>query len=91
MDDHVKSLGRYFTDAARAAVAEARRLKRENAIPVDTPKVFVIRVPPANKEFGWEIRRFGSVVLRRGVDQFGTAEEARVAGEAVLADLAMVG
>ena len=85
MDDFAKSQGRYFTAAARAAAAEVRRQKRENPIPVDTPKVFVIRVPPTNKGFGWEIRRFGSIVLSRSAEKFDTAAEAMAAGEAALA------
>ena len=85
MDDHTKSSRRYFTEAARAAAAEAKRLKRENAVPRDTPAVFVVRVPPANKMFGWEIRRFGSLVLTRSEDRFTTAADARAAGEAALA------
>ena len=87
MDDQAKSPGSRFTEAARAAGAKARRLKWESSVPKDTPAVFVVRVPPTNRPFSWEIRRYGSFVLQRGVDQFATAAEARVAGETALAAL----
>ena len=76
---------RYFTDAARVAAGEARRLKREHPVAKGLPEVFAVHLPARGKTFGWEIRRFGSVVLEQGVDQFDTAAEARAAGEAVLA------
>ena len=75
---------RYFTEVARAAAAESRRLKRENPAPKGMAEVFAVRLPPTGKTFGWEIRRFGSLILGRGVDQFGTAAEARTAGEAAM-------
>ncbi len=73
-----------FTAAARAAAMEARRRRQENSLPKDTPEVFAVRLPLAGMTFGWEIRRFGSVVLARGAETFETAAEARVAGEAAL-------
>lgn len=76
---------RHFTDAARAAAVEARRRKRETAIPRQTPEVYVVRVPGACLQFGWEIRRFGAVVLERAETSYPTMQAARTAGETTLA------
>jgi hypothetical protein len=46
--------------------------------------VFAVHFPATAGTFSWEIRRFGSIVLQRGIEQFSTAAEARVAGEVVL-------
>lgn len=59
----------------------------ENPIPKDRPEVFVIRVPPTNRPFSWEIHRYGSLVLQRGIEEFATTGEARMAGETNLAEL----
>ena len=56
---------RRFTDAARAAALEARRRKREQALPRGIPEVFVVRGPAVSLGYGWEIRRFGRAVLDR--------------------------
>lgn len=85
MNDQLKPTRRYFTSAARAAAAEAIRRKKENAIPKDRPSVFVVRVPPTNKDYGWEIRRYGNIVLRRSAETFATLSEARIAGDIALA------
>ena len=73
-----------FSDAARAAAIEARRRKREQAVPLGTPEVFVVRRPDACLGYGWEIRRFGAVVLDRSVTDYSTLQGARSAGEAAL-------
>lgn len=75
---------RHFTEAARAAAAEARRRKREEALPRETPEVFVVRQPQANLQFMWEIRRFGAVVLGRGEVGYANPRAARSAGLEVL-------
>ena len=75
---------RHFTDAARAAALEARRRKREAAIPRGTPEVFVVRLPGASLLFGWEIRRFGAVVLDRSRADYPTMRDAYVAGREAL-------
>ena len=75
---------RHFTDAARVAALAARRQKTENALPVDTPAVFVVR--HEDGRFGWEIRRYGAVLLRRGAETYETAVLARAAGELALSD-----
>ncbi|MGI4764334.1 MAG: hypothetical protein ACRYGP_04610 [Janthinobacterium lividum] len=48
-------------------------------------KVFVSRAPPPGKGFRWEIRRFGTFVLKAGDVEYDTVAAAQVAGEAVLA------
>lgn len=75
---------RHFTEAARAAAAEARRRKREEALPRETPEVFVVRQPEAHLQFIWEIRRFGAVVLGRGEVGHASPRAARSAGLEVL-------
>ncbi len=75
---------RRFTDAARAAALEARRRKRETAIPRETPDVFVVRLPGAALQFGWEIRRFGAVVLDRSRADYATTRDAYAAGREAL-------
>lgn len=72
--------GRRFTDAERAAAVEAQRRKRDEAEPPGTPEVFVVRLSGAHFPFGWEIRRFGALVLDRGQTGFATVDEARTAG-----------
>lgn len=76
---------RHFTDAARAAAAVARRLKKENPAPIDTLKVFAVR--QADGRFGWEIRRFGALVIQRSVMTYSSLIEARSAGEQALPEV----
>lgn len=84
MIDQPRSPGRHFTDAARAAGLEARRRKAKPPALKGVPEVFAVHLPSAAKTFSWEIRRFGSLVLERGIDRFATVGEARVAGEAAM-------
>ena len=83
-----KTNRRHFTDAARAAAAETKRRKRETALPRGVPEVFVVRRPIANLVFGWEIRRFGAVVLDKSRADYPTMQGARSAGEAALSSRA---
>lgn len=76
---------RHFTDAARAAAVEARRRKRETAVPRETPEIYVVRLPGAHLRFSWEIRRFGAVVLEKAETSYPTMQDARAAGETILA------
>lgn len=62
----------------------ARRLKRDQAPPRGTPEVFVVRRPVANLVFGWEIRRFGAVVLNKSSMDFSTLQAAQAAGDVAL-------
>lgn len=80
-----------YRPKARRVPSEAARLaavakRREMAMIVKDkarPEVFVVRLPPPSRLFGWEIRRFGSVVLSRGGEGYPSLAEARRAGEAV--------
>ncbi|MBE7190301.1 hypothetical protein [Jatrophihabitans endophyticus] len=71
---------RYFTETARAAAAEARRRKRDEALPPGTPEVYAIRLSDRHLRFGWEIRRFGGIVLHRGETGYASPAAARSAG-----------
>ena len=75
---------RRFTEAARAAALVARRRKRDLAAPQGTPEVFVVRQPSTNRGYGWEIRRFGGVVLDRSPTDYPTMHGAQSAGNAAL-------
>ncbi len=75
---------RHFTDAARAAALVARRRKREAAVPREMPDVFVVRLSGAALRFGWEIRRFGAVVLDRSRADYPTTRDAYAAGREAL-------
>ncbi len=82
---------RRFSEAARAAAMEARRRKREEAVPLDTPEVFVVRRPDAGLGYGWEIRRFGGVVIDREDVGYSTPGAARSAGVQALSDTKVPG
>ncbi|WP_237478368.1 hypothetical protein [Lichenibacterium dinghuense] len=75
---------RHFTPAARALAIEARRRKQETALPKGTPEVFVVRDDDPIRGYGWEIRRFGAVVLDKGLAIYSTTQAARSAGEMAL-------
>lgn len=75
---------RHFTEAARVAAIEARRRKREETLPREAPDVFVVRLPGAALQFGWEIRRFGAIVLDRSHAEFSTSKAAYAAGRKAL-------
>ena len=74
----------HFTEAARAAALVARRRKAENAAPVDTPAVFVTRL--SDGRFGWQVRRFGALVIQQSDVPYPTPVEARSAGERALSE-----
>lgn len=76
---------RHFTDAARAAALEVRRRNRELALPKNIPEVFVVRLAAAHLSFGWEIRRFGGVVLDKSGMGYASMQEAHIAGCEALA------
>lgn len=80
----LKTTRRHFTEAARAAAVVARRRKYETAVPRETPAVYVVRLAGANLQFGWEIRRFGALVLDKSSAEYPTTQDALSAGEAVL-------
>ena len=74
-----------FTDAARAAGATAR--KKRQALRMANPvEVFVVR---DGIHYGWEIRKFGAVLIEKAVETFDTSIKARVAGTGALRALAL--
>ena len=73
-----------MSEAARAAAKITRRQKREDAPALTTPAVFVTRF--FDGRFGWEIRRFGGLVLFRSSESYLSLMEARSAGERALAE-----
>lgn len=73
------------SEAARlAAVAKRREIA---AIPKDKARVevFVVRREAPGQPFGWEIRRFGSIVVEQSGACFASVEHAMTAGLAALA------
>lgn len=75
---------RHFTEAAKAAAIVARRRKQESAPPKGQLEVFVVRRSVANLVFGWEIRRFGALVIDTSEAVYPTLQDARVAGDVAL-------
>ena len=76
--------GRQFTDAARAAALEVRREKILLKNDLLTPTLFVVRHCVYRQLFGWEIRRFGGVVLSRSEIGYVSQSQARLAGQIAL-------
>ena len=74
--------GRTPVEAARAAAAEALRVKRESPDNFGVPELFVVR--DGGSGFTWELRRFGGVLLQRGAEVFPSQALARNGGEAAL-------
>lgn len=79
-----------FTDASRAAAKISNRKRMEMRGVVDTPEVFVVRLPISGLSFVWEIRRFGGFVLSRSQVVFTDLSDARSAGERALSDMLLV-
>jgi hypothetical protein len=77
--------GRRPCKAALEAALAARKAKALIREDVAKPKVFVVRYGTPSKSFTWEIRRFGGVVLGRGILGFNSISVALAAGEAMLA------
>ena len=59
---------RHFTDAAREAALAARRAKREEPDTFGLPELFVVKA--GDQSYTWELRRFGGVLLERGIGAF---------------------
>ena len=72
---------------SRAAASEARRRRYAERPDVKAPQVFIVRLA-VDHRFGWEIRRFGNIVLSRSVETYGSPTLARTAGERALANMA---
>ncbi len=67
-----------FTERTRVKASETKRLRALAAPEGDAPAVFVVRV---DNGYGWEVRRFGAVVLGRGAAAYPAQDDARAAGE----------
>ena len=76
---------RHFTDAAREAALAARRAKRAEPDTFGLPEVFVVKA--GDQSYAWELRRFGGVLLERGIEAFASPALARADGESALATL----
>ena len=76
---------RFLSPQAKRAAIEARRRLAEQS-PPGAPQVFVVRLA-GTQPFGWEIRKFGSIILSRSETGFGTQAIARTAGEEALTAL----
>ncbi|WP_237479507.1 hypothetical protein [Lichenibacterium dinghuense] len=84
LQGHAKSR-RYFTDAARdAALARRREIAALPKPPSDMLALFVVRGAERGNDYGWEIRRFGAIVVARSQEGFPAPLAARQAGEVAL-------
>ena len=75
---------RFFSPQNRQAAIEARRHLAAKH-PTGSPQIFVVRIVGPTQPFGWEIRKFGSIVLSRIETGFGTQLLAQTAGDEALA------
>ena len=83
MDSGSKRVRR-FSQAARAAAAEARRRRMAERGPIDEPGLFVVRDERSQCDFRWEIRKYGGIVVERSAEAFGSLRHARSLGENAL-------
>ena len=80
---------RHFTQAARdAALARRRELAALPKDPSGHPQLFVTRGAYVRNDFGWEIRRFGAILVARSDRGYATATLARDAGDHAIMALA---
>ena len=76
---------RHFTEAARqAALARRREIAALPKQPSGTLALFVVRGAERGNDYGWEIRRFGAIVVARSERGFDGQIAARQAGEEAL-------
>ena len=76
---------RHFTRAALdAALARRRELAAQPKPPLGTLDLFIVRGAASGNDFGWEIRRFGAIVVARSPEGYPAIAAARAAGEAAL-------
>ena len=69
------------------AARDAALIKRRELAALKTivaVEVFVVRCSAPSLLYGWEIRKFGSIVLSRSETGFPTSSLARIAGEEAL-------
>ena len=88
MSDGKPKTRRHFTEAARAAAALARKARREQPRRFGEPELFVVRPSEWSRDYAWQIRRFGGVVLMTAPSGFPTSTAALEAGRSALASLA---
>lgn len=73
---------RHFTQAARdAALARRREIAASPKDPRGALDLFIVRGAESGIDFGWEVRRFGAIVVARSGGGYPTAALARQAGE----------
>ena len=80
------TIGRKKNTVSQAA-RDAALIKRRELAELKTivaVEVFVVRCPAPSLLYGWEIRKFGSIVLIRSEIEFPTSSSARIAGEEAL-------
>lgn len=76
---------RHFTEAAReAALSRRREIAAMPKEPTGALALFVVRGAEHGNDYGWEIRRFGAIVVARGDHGFAGQVAARQAGEKAL-------
>jgi hypothetical protein len=76
---------RHFTEAARqAALARRREIAALPKVPSGTLALFIIRGAEHGNDYGWEIRRFGAIVVARSECGYPAPLAARQAGEEAL-------
>ena len=76
------------TPEGKRIAAEGRQRWAAKRPPADAPKLFVVRLGAGPRlQFGWEIRKFGSIVLSRSDVGFGTQLLAQTAGEKAMTEI----
>lgn len=81
---------RHFTEAARqAALARRREIAALPKQPSGTLALFIVRGHERGNDYGWEIRRFGAIVMARSERGFPGQIAARQAGEVALREMAV--
>lgn len=79
---------RHFTEAAReAALTRRREMAAMPKVPTGTLALFIVRGAERGNDYGWEVRRFGAIVVARSSQGFAGPIAARQAGEDALRDI----
>ena len=74
----------FFTERARMVAAQRRRERAALKAAVQhEPEVFVVR---SDNLYGWEIRRYGGVIIGASSDRFVSPPKALAAGRSALAE-----
>ena len=75
------------SEIARAAAARARAIRLAEGVPApesSAPHLFIVRVAATGSACGWEIRRFGAIVLAKSETVYPDPAAARQDGERAL-------